>query len=110
MSRDDPRVRFQHMLEYAREAVALMENRTRADLDRDRALGLAIIRCVEIIGEAASRVSHSVQNSYPNIPWPEIISMRNRLIHGYDLVDYEIVWSTVRDDLPPLISELEKLI
>jgi uncharacterized protein with HEPN domain len=106
MSRDDPQVRLRHMLEYAREAISLMHNRTRADLDTDRALGLAIIRCVEIVGEAASRVPEPVQQS----PWPEIIGMRNRLVHGYDLVDYEIVWSTIKEDLPALVSELEKIV
>ena len=108
MSRDDPQIRLRHMLEYAREAVLLMRGRTRRDFETDRALGLAILRCVEVIGEAASRVPELTQKSYPNIPWQAIIGMRNRLVHGYDLVDYDIVWSTVAEDLPPLISELEK--
>src|SRR5438309_483380 len=110
MSRDDPQVRLRHMLEYAREAVSLMRDRTRADLDTDRALGLAILRCVEIVGEAASRVPDAIQKSHSSIPRPQIIGMRNRLVHGYDLVDYDIVWSTVREDLPALISELEKVL
>jgi len=109
MSRDDPQVRLRHMLDYAREAVGLLRDRKRADLDRDRTLGLAILRCVEIVGETASRVPVDVQRRYPNIPWPQIIGMRNRLVHGYDIVDYDIVWSTATQDLPPLIAELEKL-
>ena len=108
MSRDDPRVRLRHMLAYAREAVDLMHNRERADLDTDRALGLAILRCVEIVGEAAGRIPIATRRRYPKIPWPQIIGMRNRLVHGYDIVDYDIVWSTVAHDLPPLIVELEK--
>ena len=110
MSLDDPQVRLRHMLEYAKEAISLMHNRTRADLDTDRALGLAILRCVEIVGEAACRVPEPVQTSHPDIPWPEIIGMRNRLVHGYDLVDYDIVWSTIKQDLPALVSELEKIL
>jgi uncharacterized protein with HEPN domain len=109
MSRDDPQVRLRHMLDYSREAVALLRDRKRADLDSERALGLAILRCVEIVGEAASRVPVDIQQRYPNIPWPQIIGMRNRLVHGYDIVDYDIVWSTVTQDLPPLITELEKI-
>lgn len=109
MSRDDPQVRLRHMLDYAREAVALLRDRKRADLDSERALGLAILRCLEIVGEAASRVPGDIQRRYPNIPWPQIIGMRNRLVHGYDIVDYDIVWSTVTQDLPPLIAELEKI-
>ena len=98
------------MLAYAREAVELMRNRRRADLDTDRALGLAILRCVEIIGEAAGRVPAAIRRRYSKIPWPQIIGMRNRLVHGYDIVDYDIVWSTVADDLPALIAELEKIL
>ena len=110
MSRDDPQIRLRHMLAYAREAVALMRDRRRADLDTERALGLAVLRCLEILGEAASRIPVPVQERYPKIPWPQVIGMRNRLIHGYDIVDYDIVWSTVAQDLPPLIAELEKIL
>jgi len=110
MSRDDPNVRLRHMLDYSREAVALLRDRKRADLDSERTLGLAILRCVEIVGEAASRVPADTQQRYPNIPWPQIIGMRNRLVHGYDIVDYDIVWSTVTQDLPPLIAELENIL
>jgi uncharacterized protein with HEPN domain len=98
------------MLDYAREAVALMRDRNRADLDIDRALGLAIIRCLEILGEAAGRISVGIRKRYPTIPWSQIIGMRNRLVHGYDIVDYDIVWSTVTEDLPPVILELEKIL
>ena len=110
MSRDDPQVRLRHMLAYAKEAVDLMRNRIRADLDTDRALGLAILRCVEIVGEAASQIPVAIRRRYSKIPWRQIISMRNRLIHGYDIVDYDIVWSTVAHDLPPLIAELEGIL
>lgn len=110
MSRHDPQVRLRHMLEYAREAVALTSGRSRADLDNDRAIGLAVARCLEIVGEAAARLSGEVHKQYPAIPWAQIVAMRNRLIHGYDLVDYDIVWSTVSEDLPPLIAELEKIV
>ena len=110
MSRDDPYVRLRHMLDYSREAIALLSDRKRADLDNERTLGLAILRCVEIVGEAASRVPVDIQQRYQNIPWPQIIGMRNRLVHGYDIVDYDIVWSTVTQDLPPLVAELEKIV
>ena len=110
MSRHDPQVRLRHMLEYAREAIALTQGRSRSDLDNDRAIGLAVARCLEIVGEAAARMPEEVQKQCPGIPWPQVIAMRNRLIHGYDLVDYDIVWSTIREDLPLLISELEKIV
>lgn len=98
------------MLEYAREAVALTQGRSRADLDNERAIGLAVARCLEIVGEAAARLPEEVRQQYPAIPWPQIVAMRNRLIHGYDIVDHDIVWSTVSEDLPPLIAELERIL
>jgi uncharacterized protein with HEPN domain len=110
MPRHDPQVRLRHMLEYAREARELMRNKTRTDLDTDRTLGLAVLRCLEIVGEAANRIPESVRQRYPQILWPQIIGTRNRLVHGYDLVDYDIIWSTVTEDLPPLIAELEKIL
>ena len=67
MSRDDPNVRLRHMLDYSREAVSLLRDRKRADLDSERTLGLAILRCVEIVGEAASRVPVEIQQRYHNI-------------------------------------------
>ena len=65
---------------------------------------------VEIIGEAANRVPEDFQEDHPEIPWAQIIGMRNRLIHGYDDVDLNFLWSVVQDDLPGLIVQLEKLL
>ena len=110
MPQHDPQVRLRHMLDYAREAITMMTGKTRADLDTDRILGLAKLRCLEIVGEAASRIPESVRQQHPQITWAQIIGMRNRLVHGYDLVDYDIIWNTVTEDLPPLIAELEKIV
>jgi len=106
----DPQVRLRHRLEYVREAIGLMRDKKRADLDTDRTLGLATLRCLEIVGEAASHIPESLRQQHPQIPWPQIIGTRNRLVHGYDLVDYDIIWSTIAEDLPPLIAELEKIL
>lgn len=73
-------------------------------------LELTLIRLVEIIGEAAGRVSQAGQATYTEIPWREVIGMRNRLIHGYDSVDLGVLWDTVELDLPPQISQLEKIL
>lgn len=78
-----------------REAIGLMRDKKRADLDTDRTLGLATLRCLEIVGEAASHIPESLRQQHPQIPWPQIIGTRNRLVHGYDLVDYDIIWSTI---------------
>lgn len=97
------------MLDHAREAVALVRGKTRTDLKRARLLQLGLVRLVEIIGEAAARMPKAVQVKYPAIPWKDIIGMRNRLIHGYDTVDLDILWDTATDDLPRLIAELVKI-
>ena len=71
-------------------------------------MNLSLVRLLEIVGEAAARVSQDVKDQCREIPWPEIVSLRNRLIHGYDAVDYDILWSIVSDDLPPLIAALKR--
>ncbi len=83
---------LEDMLAYSREAVELTQGRTREDLGRDRLLVLGLQRLVEIVGEAANRVSKATQAEFPEIPWQPIIGMRNRLIHGYDVIDVDVVW------------------
>ena len=95
-------VRLRHMLDHAQEAISMVRERKLQDLAQDRILELALVKLIEIIGEAASRVSTEGQREYPSIPWPEIIGMRNRLIHGYDQVDLNVLWDTIEFDLPPL--------
>ena len=85
-------------------------DRVRSDLDSDRILNLALVRLLEIVGEAANRVPRDVQQRAPRIPWSEIIGMRHRLIHGYDQVDFDILWQIVVRDLPRLVPELEELL
>ena len=108
--RDRDDIRLSHMLRYSREAVALVQDRTRSELDSDRVLSLAVVRLIEIVGEAASRVSPATRLDQPEIPRQEITSMRNRLIHGYDAVDMEILWQTLHQDLPPLIAALGRIL
>jgi uncharacterized protein with HEPN domain len=96
MSRHDDEPRLRHMLGHALEAIEMARGRTRADLDTDRQLNLALVRLLEIVGEAAARVSNETRERHPDIPWPEILSLRNRLIHGYDEVDFDILWEIVR--------------
>ncbi|MFW6157947.1 MAG: DUF86 domain-containing protein [Planctomycetota bacterium] len=110
MTRHDPIVRLQHMLDYAREAVQMAEGRTRADLGRDRLLNLSLVRLLEMVGEAAARVPRDCRERWSGIPWPEIVGLRNRLIHGYDDVDLDILWTIIQDDLPPLIAELSRIL
>lgn len=110
MSKHDDRISMRHMLDHAREACAMAHGRKRSDLDSHRMLQLALTRLVEIIGEAASRVSMPTRESHREIPWPDIVGMRGRLIHGYDVVDLNLLWDTVEADLPPLIAQLEAIV
>jgi uncharacterized protein with HEPN domain len=110
MSRHDPNLALRQILAHAQEAVTIAEGRTRNDLDLDRLLNLALTRLVEIIGEAANRVPENVQVRYPQLPWLEMIGARNRLIHGYDSVDFDILWAIITDDLPGLIRQLESIL
>ena len=110
MPRRDPRLALTHMLEHAREAAALAEGKTRSDLAADRTLSLALVRLLEIVGEAATRVPHDIRKLDATVPWADIVGMRNRLIHGYDAVDLDVVWRIVSQDLTPLIAALDRLL
>jgi uncharacterized protein with HEPN domain len=103
-------VRVQHIIDATNEALSFIAGKSRADLFSDRKLALAVIKSIEIAGEAASRVSQDLRVNSPQIPWQDIVAMRNRLIHGYFDINLDIVWKTVTEELPPLISLLEKLL
>ena len=109
MRRDDG-IRLRHMLDAAREAVSFARGRTRDDLDKDRQLVLAMVKDIEIVGEAATRVSEPTRRHLPELPWERIVGMRNRLVHAYFDINLDIVWKTIGEDLPELISLLEPAI
>ncbi len=110
MSRHESTLRLQHMLDQSPEAVEMLSGKSREDLDRDRQLNLALVRLLEIVGEAANRVPPEDRERYRNIPWYEIIGLRNRLIHGYDSVDFDVLWQIIHEDLPVLIAELGDMV
>ena len=110
MTRHDDAARLWHMLDNARRASRLASGRGRSDLDADELFNLAMTRLLEVIGEAAARVSPATREQCPNLPWQSIAGMRNRLIHGYDQVDFNVLWDVVQYDLPGLIDEMEKIL
>jgi uncharacterized protein with HEPN domain len=97
-------VRLQHLLRAANDALRLVAGRTRPDLDTDVMLLLALVKCLEIIGEAAANVSPATRAQISGVPWGQIVRMRNILIHEYFAIDADIVWSTVTSDLPSLVA------
>ena len=98
------------MLEAAQLAQQFTAGRERADLDRDVQLVLALCRCIEIIGEAASKVSEETKAALAGLPWREMVAMRNRLIHAYFDVDLRLLWETAENDIPSLVAGLPPII
>lgn len=102
--------RMRHTLDHAREAGVMCEGRTRSHLDKDRQLQPSVIRLIKIVGEAANGVSRDTRQAYPTIAWREAVTVRNRVIHGYDLIDPDIVWEIATHDFPTLAAEIEKIL
>lgn len=100
-------VRLRHMLDAARKAIAFTQGRTRTDLDHDEMLALALVRLVEILGEAAKNVSQATKDQFPDIPWRQMAGTRDRLTHAYFEVNLDIIWDIITNDLPPLLETLE---
>jgi len=106
--RDETRLR--DMLDAAYKAQHFIRGKTRSSLDEDDMLSFALVRAIEIVGEAASKVTPPTRDSFPQVEWRPIIGMRNRIVHDYLNVDLNIVWEVVTHDLPKLIAALEKLL
>ena len=98
------------MLLAAREAQEIAHGAALSDFRQNRTLQLAIVKAVEIVGEAASRISTETRELNPDIPWADIVGMRNRLVHGYFDINLVRVWETVEQDIPRLIVQLEGLV
>ncbi len=96
------------MLDAAREAVALLGQRSADDLRSDRTLSLALLKLIEIVGEAANSVTVAKREALSDIAWADAIATRNRLIHGYFSIDVQILIDTIRHDFPPLVAALER--
>jgi uncharacterized protein with HEPN domain len=106
----EDKIRLRHMLDAALEIQQYMQSSTRKDLNLDRKLVHSLVRLLEIIGEAANQVSKELRDNVPEIPWPVLIGMRNRLIHAYFSINLDVVWSTSTEDIPSLITELKRLL
>jgi uncharacterized protein with HEPN domain len=102
--------RLKHMLDSATAILDFAKGKQRASLDKDRLFQSAVLRELEIIGEAAGRVSEKTKKKFPNIPWKELVGLRNRLIHAYFDVDHDIVWKTIREYLPAFQEHLKQVV
>ena len=110
MSKIDDLTRLKHIRDAVMITIDFIKGRNRDDLDNDQMLSLALVRLIEIIGEAANNISLSCQNNYPQIPWREMIGMRNRIVHAYFEVDLDVVWQVIINDLPRLLRWINQAI
>ena len=103
-------VRLQHMVDAASEALSFIADKSKNELESDRTLALALVKSIETFGEAANKVSRELRSQCSEIPWADIIAMRNRLIHSYFDVNLDIVWQTVTEELPLVVTQIQKLL
>jgi len=99
-----------HMLDMSRKEVDTVTGKTRDGYNDDEILRMALTHFIQVIGEAAKKVSAEFQATHPQIPWREIVGTRHRIVHGYLNIDEDLVWEIVTHDLPALIRGLEKII
>jgi uncharacterized protein with HEPN domain len=100
------RERLEHMLRAGQDAAKMAAGRHRAELDHDVMLQHALVHCVQMIGEAAARVSQSGRDRVPDLPWTQIVGMRHILVHAYFNIDYDAVWGVVVSDIPQMVTLL----
>ena len=99
-----------HMLDMARKALDLVRGKSRQDYNSDETLRFALTHLVQVVGEAARRLSAKFCDAHPQIPWKAIVGMRHKVVHDYMNIDEDVVWDTVVTELPPLVTELEKIV
>lgn len=104
--RPDDLVRLRHMLDAIDAAQRFVEGRARIDLDSDEMLLFALVRAVEIIGEAVGKVTPDGRALLPEVPWSAVVGVRNRLVHAYFGIDRSILWSTITNSLPALKAQI----
>ncbi|MBI4501645.1 MAG: DUF86 domain-containing protein [Gemmatimonadetes bacterium] len=109
MARDD-RLTAGQMLDLVVRIRAIVRGQTRESFETDEVRQLALLHLIQILGEAASRPSAAFREGHPELPWTQMIAMRNRIVHGYDHVDPDIVWRVATDDTEALLAALERIV
>lgn len=106
---DSDKNRIRHMIQAIEQVIEYAQERTLSDIENDTPVQHLFLRNLEILGEAASRISQELRETHPEIPWRDMIDMRNRLIHAYFDIDMNIVWKTIQDALPEILTRLRDL-
>ena len=110
MSKHDPRVTLRQIDDYARLAQTICTGKALPDLLADRPAQLALERALEIVGEAVKRLPTELLQCYPDLPWKLMAGMRDRLSHGYDEIRHDVLWNTVQQDMPVLLTTIEQML
>lgn len=110
MNVEQDQLRLRHMLDAADKILAFMDGVNRVDFGADEKLQLAVVRLLEIAGEAANGFSDEFKDAHSEIPWSQIVATRNRLIHGYFDIDLNVVWVIVTQDVPTLVQSLRGIL
>lgn len=106
----DPLVFLQHILKSVEQIEKEVENFTFERFSENITIQDAVVRRLEIIGEAVKNLPINIKDKYPEVPWLKIAAMRNKLIHEYFAVDIDLVWSVVKDEFPTFKKEIKKII
>lgn len=110
MTQHDPSISLMQMRQFAEEAIGFVEGKSKDHLLKDRLLTLGLLHLLSTLGEAGNRLPVKFREQYPQIPWRAIIGMRNRLVHAYDVVDVDVVWLVITEDLPELIKKINAVL
>lgn len=106
----EDKIRLQHILDEANEVRKYTQDISFKEFVTEGKTVRAVVRSIEVIGEAASKISIDFRKEHPEIPWEKVIGMRNRLIHVYFDIDYKIVWKTLQENLPSLVNQLKTIL
>jgi uncharacterized protein with HEPN domain len=106
----DDRVRLHHIVDALNSTIRFTVGRRRDDLDKDEMLAFALVHALQIVGEAASKISIDTREQNPQIPWATIIGMRHRLVHAYVDIDLDLVWTTATEAAPALLAQVKPLL
>jgi uncharacterized protein with HEPN domain len=106
----DDRIRLRHMADALTSIGRFVAGRQRQDLDNDQMLAYALVPALQIVGEAASKITSETRAMHPAIPWAEIIGMRHRLVHAYVDIDLDLVWTTATEAAPTLLAQITPLL
>ncbi|MBE9203989.1 DUF86 domain-containing protein [Synechocystis salina LEGE 06099] len=109
MPQHDDQVYIGHMIDTAHKAIQFVAGLSRENFDNDEKLQLAVTHLLQIIGEAGRRISLEFRDTHPEIPWKAIVGMRSKIVHDYFNTDNDVIWETIKNDLPSLVSQLNKL-